>query len=166
VPDERLDRRPVHESSVVATTTQKAATPPAGPGVDTRDDPSRTLLPEDDVVGDHEPPGVDADQAPAENVLPEQDLTLTPFEMREVEILSRQLHAPRLHRGDAVARYEQLPPRNASDQPGDGRVAAFGETRDDVIHPAEPPPCTIDEGAMQDLAQCQPDRIGGWLPGV
>jgi hypothetical protein len=86
--------------------------------------------------------------------------------MSEVEILARQLDAPRFHRRDAVARNEQFPPGNASDQAAHRRVATFRESGDHVVHPAEPAPCSIDEGLVEDLGQCQPDRFGGWLPGV
>ena len=117
-------------------------------------------------MGDHEPAGVDADQPAAEHVVTEQHLALASLEVGEVEILSRELDAAGSHRGDPVARDEQLPAGDAPDQTGDRRVAALGESGDDVVHPAEPATRSIDEGAVQDPGECQPDRFGGWLPGV
>ncbi len=111
-------------------------------------------------------PGVDGDQPAAEHVVTEQHLTLAPFEVGEVEVLPGELDAAGSHRGDPVARDEQLPSGDASDQAGHRRVAALRESGDDVVHPAEPAPCAIDEGTVQDPGECQPDRFGGWLPGV
>ena len=70
-----------------------------------------------DVVRDHEPPGVDRDQPAAEHVVTEQNLALASLEVGEVEILSRERDVARLHRGNAVARDEQLASRDAPGRP-------------------------------------------------
>ena len=59
-----------------------------------------------------------------------------------------------------------LPARDASDEAGHRRIAALRESGDDIVHPAEPAARSIDEGAVDDPGECQPDRFGGWLPGV
>ena len=113
-----------------------------------------------------EPARVHADEPPAEHVVTEEHLSLASLEVGEVEILSGELHAARFHLGDPVARNEEPPARDASDQAGHRRIAALGESGDDVVHPAEPAPSSIDEGAVDDPGERQPDRFGGWLPGV
>jgi hypothetical protein len=117
------------------------------------------------VRGD-EPAGVDADQTATEHIVAEQDLALAAFEMREVEILPRELDAARLHGRNPVARNEQLASGDATDKTGDRGVAALGESCDDIVHPAEAASSSIDERAVEDTGECQPDRFGGWLPGV
>jgi hypothetical protein len=119
-----------------------------------------------DVVRDHETPGVDADEPAAEHIVTEQDLSLATLEVGEIEIFSRELNSAGLHLGDPVARNEELPPGDASHEPGHRRVAALCESGDDVVDAAEPAPCSIDERAAEDPGECQPDPFGGWLPGV
>ena len=166
MPDEGLDSGPVDESRLLTSAAEKTAAQTAGAGVDARDHPPRVLLAQLDVMSHHEPAGVDADEPAAEHVVTEQHLPLAPLEMSEVEILAGELDAAGSHRGNAVAWDEELPAGDASDQAGDRRVAALGEPGDDIVHPAEPASCSVDERAVQDPCKCQPDRFGGWLPGV
>ena len=166
MPDEGLDRRPVHESRVLTSTAEKPAAQTAGAGVDACDDPSRVLVTQLDVVSDDEPAGVDADEPAAEHIVTEQHFSLPPLEMSEVEVLTGELNTAGFHRGNPVTGNEQLAPGDASDQAGHRRIATLGESGDDIVHPAEPASCSVNERAVQDRGKCQPDRFGGWLPGV
>jgi hypothetical protein len=166
VPDEGLDRCPVHESRLLASTAEKPAAQTAGSRVDACDDPSRILVAQLNVVSDDEPPGVHADKPAAEDIVTEQHFPLPSLEMSEVEVLTGELDTAGFHRGNPVTGNEQLPPGDASDQAGDRRIAALGESGDDIVHPAEPAARSINERAVQDPGKCQPDRFGGWLPGV
>ena len=163
---EGLDRRPVHESGVVGTAAEEPAAQTSRASVDARNDPLPILGAQLDVVRDHEPARVDTDEPPAEHVVTEQHLSLASLEVGEVEVLSGELHAARFHVGDPVAGNEEPTAGDASDQAGHGRIATLGESGNDVVHPAEPAPGTIDQGAVDDPGERQPDRCGGWLPGV
>jgi hypothetical protein len=166
VPNEGLNGGPVNESLVLAASAEEATAQAAGAGVDARDDPSRILVAQLDVMRDHEPAGVDADQPAAEDVVTEQHLPLAALEVGKVEIFAGELNTARVHRGDPIAWDEELAPRDASDQAGHRRVAALRKSGDHIVNPAEPAAGSIDEGAVQDPGECQPDRFGGWLPGV
>ena len=148
--DEGLDRRPVDESLILDATTEEPGAQTTGAGVDAGDHPSRVLVAELDVVGDHKPAGIHRDQPAAEHVVTEQDLALASLEVGKVEVFPRELDAARSHRGDPVARDEQLAPRDAPDETGHRRVAALRESCDDVVHPAEPATRSIDKWAVQD----------------
>ena len=98
MPDERLDRRPVHESLTLDATAEQPAAQTAGARVDSGDDPASVLEPQLDVMRDDEASRVDADQPAPEHVVAEQYLALAALEVGEVEILSGELHVARLHR--------------------------------------------------------------------
>jgi hypothetical protein len=166
MPDERLDGGPVDESMRIAAPAREPAEQASRASVDAGDHPSRGSESQLDVVGDHEPPGVDADQPAAEDVLSKQNLALAALEVREVEILTGELHAPEAHLGDAISGNEQPAPGNAADQTGHGWIAALGEPGDDIVHPAEASTRSVDERAAQNPGECEPARLGSRLPGV
>ena len=151
---------------IVRTPAEEAPAQTSRAGVDARDDPLPVLGAQLDVVRDHEPARVHADEPAPEHVVTEEHLSLASLEVGEVEILSGELRPSRFHVGDPVSGNEEPPAGDASDQAGDRRIAALSESGNDVVHTAEPAPSSIDEGAVDDPGERQPDRFGGWLPGV
>ena len=164
--DERLDRRPVDESLLLAAACREPATQAASARVDAGDHPARVAESQLDVVRDDEATGLDADQPASQDVVAEQHLALASLEVREVQVLAGELDSPGSHLGDPVARDEEPATRDPADQSRHGRVAALGEAGDDIVHPSELSTRSVDEGASQDPGQCQPARLGSRLPGV
>jgi hypothetical protein len=166
VTNEGFDGRPVDESLVRRAPCEEPAAQTASARVDSGNDPSFVPEAELDVMGDDKTARLDADEPAPEHVITEEHLTLAALEVREVEVFARKLHCAGAHLGYPIARDEELSPGDASDKPGDGRVATLGKACDDIVDTAEAPTCSIHERAAHDPGQCEPARRGGRLPGV
>jgi len=117
-----------------------------------------------DVVRDHEPARIDADEPAAEHVVTEQHLSLASLEMREVEILSGELDAAGFI--SAIRSRGMKRRRPAMRRPGRSRRIAASANRAMTSSTRPSRPQLDRRGAVDDPGECQPDRFGGWLPGV
>jgi hypothetical protein len=161
-----FDCGPVHEARRVTAASGDPPAEPARSGIDTGDDPAGIAESQLDVVRHHEAARFDTDEPAAEHVVAEEHLPLPALEMREVQILTCKLDGTLSQLGNPVSGDEELTTRNPGHQAGDGWVATFRKTGNDVINTAEPSTRSINERASQNPGESEPARLASRLPGV